>query len=356
MNFQQRKDWVDFGKGLLMIFVYVYHSEVIIGGEHTFSWWFAPFFLTGFFFLSGYLYTSNIQFVNFKVKLKQIFRTILVPYVIFMMLMLVPKVILLDIDAKQQIIDVLMFKGSWFVVVIGVLQIIYTCLIRIKADFLFLSLATIILFILGYFIQANYDDLLSLMGNNIYIQSQELPNRFPFCLNICMMMSPFFLFGIIYRHFERRIRIPYTWKLIGGLLVGYIGLMSLDRCFFDSHIVVVTNSYKNLLLILIYALVGIFTLILISKKVGTIRLVNYIGRYSLLFYYLNAFVLRVVKIVLLRLHIDVESIWIVVIGAFIAIILTFPIVMFINRYLPVLSGQKDAFNKISKALNLNIQW
>lgn len=38
MSFQQRKDWVDFGKGLLMILVYVYHSEVIIGGGHFFSW------------------------------------------------------------------------------------------------------------------------------------------------------------------------------------------------------------------------------------------------------------------------------------------------------------------------------
>lgn len=76
MNFQQRKDWVDFGKGLLMILVYVYHSEVIIGSQHSFSWWFAPFFLTGFFFLSGYLYTSNIRLVNFKEKLKQVFRTI----------------------------------------------------------------------------------------------------------------------------------------------------------------------------------------------------------------------------------------------------------------------------------------
>jgi hypothetical protein len=53
---------------------------------------------------------------------------------------------LLDIDAEQQIIDVLMFRASWFVVVIGVLQIIYTCLIRIKADLLFVSLATIILY------------------------------------------------------------------------------------------------------------------------------------------------------------------------------------------------------------------
>lgn len=85
------------------------------------------------------------------------------PYVIFMVFMLGPKIMLLDIDAEQQIIDVLMFRASWFVVVIGVLQIIYTCLIRIKADLLFVSLATIILFGLGYFIQVNYDDFYPLL-------------------------------------------------------------------------------------------------------------------------------------------------------------------------------------------------
>ena len=169
MNFQQRKDWVDFGKGLLMILLYVYHSEVIIGSQHSFSWWFAPFFLTGFFFLSGYLFQSAVQLL------------------------------------------------------IGI-------------------------------------------NNNIYIQSKELPNRFPFCFNICMIMSPFFLLGIIYRHFETSILIPNSWKFIGGCVVCYIGLMGLDSCFFDSHIVVVTNSYKNLPLIFIYAFVGILSLINIEKS------------------------------------------------------------------------------------------
>jgi len=54
--------------------------------------------------------------------------------------------------------------------------------------------------------------------------------------------------------------------------------------------------------------------------------------------------------VLLKLHIDLESTWSIIIGALIAVALTFPMVMFINRYLPVLSGQKEAFNRISRAL------
>lgn len=101
----------------------------------------------------------------------------------------------------------------------------------------------------------------------------------------------------------------------------------------------------------------------IDKYSVTNALSAYSLRYSLiyflaicLFYYLNAFALRIVRVVLLKLHIDLESTWSIIIGALIAVALTFPMVMFINRYLPVLSGQKEAFNRISRALNLNIQW
>lgn len=45
-----RMSWIDFAKGLLMILVFVYHSEVIYGNGHSWSWLFEMFFLTGFFY------------------------------------------------------------------------------------------------------------------------------------------------------------------------------------------------------------------------------------------------------------------------------------------------------------------
>lgn len=43
-----RMSWIDFAKGLLMILVFVYHSEVIYGNGKSWSWLFEMFFLTGF--------------------------------------------------------------------------------------------------------------------------------------------------------------------------------------------------------------------------------------------------------------------------------------------------------------------
>lgn len=74
----QRYDWADFMKGILMFLVILYHSEVYYGPGHTWSWVFEPFFLSGFFFISGYLFCKDIRNVSFISKLKQTFRAIVV--------------------------------------------------------------------------------------------------------------------------------------------------------------------------------------------------------------------------------------------------------------------------------------
>ena len=42
-----------------MCLVFLYHSEVFYGKSHLWSWLFTPIFLSAFFFVSGYLFSSN---------------------------------------------------------------------------------------------------------------------------------------------------------------------------------------------------------------------------------------------------------------------------------------------------------
>ena len=60
----ERKDWIDWARGVLMFLVFVYHSEVYYGDGHSWSWIFTPFFLTGFFFISGNLFCKDINAVS----------------------------------------------------------------------------------------------------------------------------------------------------------------------------------------------------------------------------------------------------------------------------------------------------
>ena len=115
------------------VLVILYHSEAYYGPGHTWSWVFEPFFLSGFFFVSGYLFCKDIQSVSFISKLKQTFRVIVVPYFIFVLLLAIPKVIIGHAALKQIVIDILMLRASWFVIAIAVMQLLFATVLKIKA-------------------------------------------------------------------------------------------------------------------------------------------------------------------------------------------------------------------------------
>ena len=106
------------------------------------------------------------------------------------------------------------------------------------------------------------------------------------------------------------------------------------------------------------------SLIMVCKKIDTIKPLNYIGENTLLFYYFNILMLRIAGmfynkfIVLANLNSFKENIGYgnYIIVTFLAISGTFPIVWFINKYMPLLTGNKASFNKLSKKLRLNIKW
>lgn len=130
----QRYDWADFMRGIMMFLVVLYHSEVYYGPGHSWSWIFEPFFLSGFFFISGFLFTKDITKVDFKSKFKQVFRAIIVPYFIFVVMMALPKIALGHSNAQQIFIDIVMLRASWFVIAIAVMQLIYSVVLCIKSS------------------------------------------------------------------------------------------------------------------------------------------------------------------------------------------------------------------------------
>lgn len=140
MNWQKNRDmsryaWADFMRGIMMFLMVLYHSEVYYGPRHSWSWIFEPFFLSGFFFISGFLFTKDITTkVDFKSKLKQVFRAIIVPYFIFVVMMALPKIALDRSNAQQILIDIVMLRASWFVIAIAVMQLVYSFILCIKSS------------------------------------------------------------------------------------------------------------------------------------------------------------------------------------------------------------------------------
>lgn len=356
----QRYEWADFMKGIMMFLVILYHSEVYYGSGHTWSWVFEPFFLSGFFFVSGYLFTRDITNVQFISKLKQVFRAIIIPYFIFTIFMALPKILVGHSNARQILIDIIMMRASWFAIAIAFMQLMYASTLNLKPTVTSILITTSASFVLGYVLVVMYRDCPKWLLDNPWLNSKDLPNRLPACLNLALVQSPFFALGILFKHFEHRIpkqAINSNTALVISILLYTILYVLIDHKYIGSSMCVAMNQYNNILLIFAIGIIGIWALMCISHKIQIVKTINYIGKYSLLFYFLNGGVLTVVSPIMKKITFMNPDCYVCqLIVAIIATAIMFPCVWFVNKYFPILTGNKDCFNKLSKKLGFKTQW
>lgn len=81
--------WLDYGKGICMLIVVVYHIMCIYNQDTRYAYIFTPFFLTTFFFISGYL--THSERPQWRKELKSIFQKLFVPYICFASIIWIPK-------------------------------------------------------------------------------------------------------------------------------------------------------------------------------------------------------------------------------------------------------------------------
>lgn len=362
--FQNRYGWLDLSRGFLMCLVFLYHSEVFYGHEHLWSWLFAPIFLTGFFFVSGYLFTSDWKKLPVMKKWKQVVRGILIPYMIFMLAFLLPKLVLLHYDWRESVQDIFLLRASWFVIAVGVLQILYAVTLKYCNKVNTFVIASILYGLIGYGCILLYRDLPDWYKENALLYSSAMPGCMPACVNLVFLSSPFFSLGILYRKYEDKLKLNANAIMGFAILAIYLGAIILDHNTLSTGFTFASCSSDNLFLVIVYFLLAMATIIMLCKKIDTIKPLNYIGENTLLFYYFNILMLRVAGIVydkgvaIAHLNGVKDSLGYgnKIIVTLIAIACTFPVVWFINKYLPLLTGKREAYNNISKKLGLNINW
>ena len=359
-----RYGWLDLSRGVLMCLVFLYHSEVFYGKGHLWSWLFNPIFLSGFFFVSGYLFTSNWNKVTIKGKWLQVVRGILIPYFLFMSAFILPKLLLLHYDAKESIMDIFLLRASWFVIAIGVLQLLYAFTLKYCRKVQIFIIVSILYSLIGFACVVLYRNLPEWYKSNPILHSSAMPGCMPACLNLAFLASPFFSLGLLYRKFEDKLKMNANLLLGGALLVVYLIVVVCDHNTIGTSFNYASCSSNNYLMNMLYFLVAIAALITICKKIDTIRPLNYIGKNTLLFYYFNVLMLRIAGMVydkvfaLAHLSSVKETLGYgnYIIVTIMAVVGTFPLVWFINKYLPLLTGRKDAYINISKKLKININW
>lgn len=131
---KSRIEWVDIGKYICIMFVIISHLESVTPALTAF---YGPFFLTVFFFLSGYVYNKP---ESFKVHLKKKVKGLFVPWFIFSNLNIILSMIISlkgERNIKQEVfLNLLQIRavgdGIWFVAALFVAFIPFYYVIQIK--------------------------------------------------------------------------------------------------------------------------------------------------------------------------------------------------------------------------------
>lgn len=341
----RRKSWVDFGKGVSMFLVVLYHSEAYYPmSDADYSNLFAFFRMPFFFFLSGYLFTSDYRRFSLKRKMLQIFRGIIWTYLIFTSVIWIPKALSNAASLLRGVTEILLGWASWFVVALGGAQILFAFVLRKTKNLYTIAAFTLVALLVGY-------------------HTGQL-GRLPFQLDKIGLVVFFFGLGFFYRIYEERLA-PYLnghLKNTLGLALLYFGTYALDVVFWHSTLNVFgTHTYHHFPLYIFHAILGISMMVCLCKLVPVRKLgwICFMGINSLVFYYLNGGVIKVLRVLYnaIGIHLPpafgyVEILFMAVSASFVIAV----IVRFIKRYIPIAVGDKTAFNALAKRLGWRIQF
>lgn len=279
--------WINFTKGICLLLVYLYHSEFYSGVSTT---WlkalYYPFFTNLFFIISGYLLfkkhlsTIEHQHVNQVDYLKNILLRIIIPSIIFSSLIFFPKQIIRseEIEINEFLFETIGGGAMWFTSALAIAQLLFIIPLQIRVK------NTI------YYIF--YGILLTIIATHLTSNGCELS----FYHFRSGMIATLFLSigGLYYKHEERitEISVRKSTLLINAiLLIIYIYVVTQTSWAASS------TAYGMVNIIGVFCTIYIsLNIILLSKKLPNISFISYIGKNSILFYFLSGAIPNVIAI------------------------------------------------------------
>ena len=212
-----RIGWIDFLRGLSMILILVFHTEVYYKEYDVTPYYiYVTNAIILFYFISGYLFYRPESF-SLKKKLIAIARSLLFPYFIFTSLIAVPKLLVRQeaINLQEIVINILLGRASWFIAALIVGELFFALLLtktRGKITWLLTdAIACLIIYYVIPFNQHNYwqwqDALLAvtfLSAGYIYHQYDNHFNT----INKPLYLLIFLLILIIIKVYEYHVNLP----------------------------------------------------------------------------------------------------------------------------------------------------
>lgn len=253
-----------------------------------------------------------------KRSYSSIFFRLVVPTILFSTLIYIPKILFhsLDVSWSQYLFDVFGGVSYWFTSALIVSQVILNTLMLCRIRSLFFYFCVSVLLFGGALLLRNYD-----------------VGQFPWYYKSGMAVTFFMVLGGIYGKYEGRIDktlgkvgtavIIITYSLVTLLVMGKYDV----RCAMLSVNVNALGFAVSLL--------GIAFVVCVSKMLPSIRLLNYIGKHSIVFYFLSGVIPAAFGAVVMHVS-HSPSYWMILLVCILSLCVATVATLFIDRYLPFL--------------------
>lgn len=316
----ERIEWLDLGKGLMIFSVVIAHSiSEYLGVDHFGFFLVNSFSMPTFFAMSGYVVQRKD--ISFGKYAKQKAKRLLPPYALFAMLIIFARIAMgvlskanyLATLTKTDFINTITFNSKsivsslWFLPVLFLADLVFYFIVRYLKNrkervIVCITAAVIILFIKN----------LLLKGTTI-----------PFSIDTVIVALSFLELGYEIRQGALDVSkwaLPCWTFYISVTIIQYFILHSKEFAFYRAE-----SSYP--LLSFLCAVSSAIGLIWLFQKINWLPLINRFGRHSLYIYGFHFLVQNIVQIVLCKriLHskaIMIETIGIALLAAVITVILT----------------------------------
>jgi len=326
---KNRIHWIDMSKGICMMAILLFHTEVYYNEKEIINYnLYVCNVLTIFFFLSGYHFykvdvnNKKARYELFFYRIKSILRKILMPYIIFTSIIAFPKALAHgdNTDFITLLTNILSGNASWFIAALFVAELFFSIALYISNEKnTILCISSILMFILSIY--------LSLLEKSFCWQLD----------NACMAYTYLYL-GYIYHKKENKLNFTYKYILILFITIILIKIYVV----LNENVLMLIHPIKitNIPVFIIDSLISIFIMINVCKWLPTVKLIEWTGAHSLVYYFFCGAVPLIVTTIMRKLGYIYEGYYFYVLIAFIIVyfVTTF-VTWFIYKYLPFTTGK-----------------
>ncbi len=267
----KRKIWIDLMRGCCMLAILVHHTEIYYVEEAVIDYrLFVDNALCCFFFVSGYLFFKNTPF-DLRKKMIAIFRTIVIPYFIFMTIIAFPKAMahgnftsVLDI-----LLSILLGQQSWFITALAIAEVLFSLLLYFSKKKMW---------ILPIGVSSLFLSAVLLTGNELF-----LAHNYWNIMDALLAVAFLYLGYLYHKHEDFFDHINITYYIIPIILFiisKYVILKYGVYCYLGSL------NIDNYLVFMTDNILAIMLLTKLTKTLIDIKALSWMGSHVIVYYFL----------------------------------------------------------------------